>query len=90
MATLAVLGQQFFTFDGVSFSVTKVQSASSSDTVTVPRGVLSASALGTSDLAVSASAGADEDTLTITGGSASSGIAYVVARHTGSQAGMGA
>jgi hypothetical protein len=91
MAALAILGQQALTYDGASFLITKCRLASSSDTITVATGVLSASALGaSSDLAVAATAGATSDTLTITGGSAATGVVYVVSRHGGHASGMGA
>lgn len=89
MASLAHLGQQNFTYDGFNFSVTKVRLVSSSDTVTLPKGVIAASGLGSSDRAVSVSAGTAVDTATITGGSAGE-VVYVVSRHAGSAAGMGA
>lgn len=90
MATLAHLGQQNFSYDGFNFSVTKVRIASTSDTVTVPKGVQSVSGLGpSSDLAASVSAGTGADTVTITGGTVGD-VVYVVSRHAGSAGGMGA
>jgi hypothetical protein len=90
MASLGQLGQQLFSYDGFNFSVTKVRIQSASDTVVIPKGSQSVSALGpSSDLTASASAGTASDTVTVTGGTAGD-VVYVVGRHAGSAGGMGA
>jgi hydroxyethylthiazole kinase-like sugar kinase family protein len=90
MAALAVLAQELLTVNGVAFSITKLRIASTSDTVTVPAGVLSASALGaTAARTASASAVSTGDTITITSGT-SGEIVWLVCRHSSGQGGMGA
>lgn len=90
MAALAVLAQELLTVNGIAFSLTKLTIASASDTVVVPAGVLSASALGaTAARTSSASAASTGDTVTITGGTAGESV-WLVCRHSSGQGGMGA
>jgi hydrogenase maturation factor len=90
MAALAVLAQELLTINGQAFSITKLTLASASDTVVVPAGVLTASALGTSSArTASPTAASTGDTVTITGGTAGESV-WLVCRHSSGQGGMGA
>ena len=85
MAASIVTESELFTpFNDNTYCFTKFNYAASGDTVAVPRGCQSAAVLVGSGTAptVSVAAGATEDTVTITGGTAGTGV-VLVSRHGG-------
>ena len=85
MAASIVTGSELLTpFNDNTYCFTKFNYAASGDTVAVPRGCQSAAVLVGSGTAptVSVAAGATEDTVTITGGTAGTGV-VLVSRHGG-------
>lgn len=88
MAASIKLGEESFTpFNDFHAVFTKFNYATSGDTVEVPRGCVSAAVLVGSGTAptTSISAGADSDTVTLTGGTTGSNL-VLVTRHGGNPA----
>ena len=87
MATLTPLAQESFTKGNNHFVLSKVRTGGVSDTFTAPNGVESVAVLPKAgDTAPTASN--SNNTITLTGGTASDH--WVITRHTGSAAGVGA
>lgn len=92
MAALGALSHRLEQFDGLHFSFVKVFYNSSGDTVQVPTGAQSGVASVEADdtaPSISISAGSTADTVTLTGGTEGIEV-YVITRHGGSAAGIGA
>lgn len=64
---------------------TKFNYAASGDTVSVPRGCVAAAVLAAGSWTTSIAAGADADTVTVTGGTVGTGV-VLVTRHGGNPA----